>query len=114
MEDLYLSFQPRWIPVILGSLVFLQRGDYMRLNADWKRDSNLKDQYHKFMKEYEELGHMEPIKSQDGRNTCYYLPHHSVFKETSSTTKTRVVFDGSTKTSNGVSLNDILQVGPTV
>ena len=37
-----------------------------------------------------------------------------MFKETSSTTRTRVVFDGSAKSSNGLSLNDLLQVGPTV
>jgi hypothetical protein len=61
------------------------------------------------MKEYEELGHMEPVTSQEGKNTCYYLPHHPVFKETSSTTKTRVVFDGGAKTSNGLSLNDMIQ-----
>jgi hypothetical protein len=79
----------------------------MPLNATGQR-SKPEDQYHKFMREYEELGHMEPIKSQEGRNTCCYLPHHAVFKETSSTTKTRVVFDGRAKTSNGVSLNDIL------
>jgi hypothetical protein len=35
------------------------------------------------MKEYEELGHMEPVTSQEGKGTCYYLPHHPVFKETS-------------------------------
>jgi hypothetical protein len=73
----------------------------------------LKHQYHHFMQEYEELGHMKPVASADTR-TCYNLPHHSVFRETSSTTKTRVVFDGSAKTSNGLSLNDILLVGPTV
>jgi hypothetical protein len=66
------------------------------------------------MKEYEELGHMEPVTSQEGKSTFYCLPHHPVFKETSSTTKTKVVFDGSAKTSNGLSLNDILQVGATV
>jgi len=66
------------------------------------------------MKEYEELGHIEPVNSQELRPPCYVLPHHAVFKETSATTKTRVVFDGSSKTSNGLSLNDILQVGPTV
>jgi len=77
-----------------------------------ERDSTLKNQYHQFLKEYEELGHMEPVNSQEGKPT-YYLPHHPV-KETSSTTKTRVVFDGSAKTSNALSLNDILQVGPTV
>ena len=37
-----------------------------------------------------------------------------MFKETSSTTKTRVVFDGSGKSSTRLSLNNILQVGPTV
>jgi hypothetical protein len=79
-----------------------------------ERDPGLRSQYHNFMKEYEELGHMEPVPSQEERNTCYYLPHHPVFKESSSTTKTRVVFDGSAKTSNGLSLNDILQVGATV
>jgi hypothetical protein len=67
-----------------------------------ERDPALKDQYQRFMKEFEELGHKEPIKSQEGRNTCYYLPHHPVFKETSSTTNIRVVFDGNAKTSNGV------------
>jgi len=66
------------------------------------------------MKEYEELGHMEPVKSQEGKQACYFLPHHPVFKETSTTTKTRVVFDESARTSNGLSLNNILQVGPTV
>ena len=63
------------------------------------------------MKEYEELGHMEPVESQERKTTCYFLPHYPVFKETSTTKKTRVVFDGR---SNGLSLNDILHMGPTV
>jgi hypothetical protein len=79
-----------------------------------ERDADLKKQYHDFMREYEDLGHMKPVTSQEVRDTCYYLPHHPVYKETSSTTRTRVVFDGGAKTSNGVSLNDILQVGATV
>ena len=39
---------------------------------------------------------------------------HAVRKESSTTTKLRVVFDGSAKTSTGVSLNDIMLVGQTV
>ena len=79
-----------------------------------ERDPELKFQYHSFMKEYEHLGHMEPVKPLEERQPCFFLPHHPVFKTTSTTTKTRVVFDGGAKTSNGLSLNDILQVGPTV
>ena len=43
-----------------------------------------------------------------------FLPHHCVFKEDSTTTKLRVVFDGSAKTSSGISLKDALMVGPTI
>jgi hypothetical protein len=79
-----------------------------------ERDPELKVQYHNFMKEYENLGNMEPVNSQEGKNTCYFLTHHPLFKETNSTTRTSVVFDGGAKSSNGMSLNYILQVGPTV
>jgi hypothetical protein len=45
----------------------------------------------------------------------YYLPHHAVFKSSSSTTRARVVFYGSCHSSNGLSLNDdTLLVGPTI
>ena len=40
-----------------------------------------------------------------------FLPHHSVWKETSTTTKLRTVFNGSSKTKSGVSVNDLLHVG---
>ncbi|XP_065078977.1 uncharacterized protein LOC135701957 [Ochlerotatus camptorhynchus] len=43
-----------------------------------------------------------------------FLPHHPVIKESSTTTKVRVVFDASCKTSTGVSLNDALFAGPIV
>ncbi|GFW27197.1 DUF1758 domain-containing protein [Trichonephila clavipes] len=42
------------------------------------------------------------------------LPHHGVVRDTSCTTKLRVVFDASSKTSSGLSLNDLLMVGPRV
>ena len=44
----------------------------------------------------------------------YYMPVHSVHKESSSSTKIRAVFDASAPSASGVSLNDLLAVGPTL
>nr|XP_049464887.1 uncharacterized protein LOC125907318 [Anopheles coluzzii] len=79
-----------------------------------ERNPQLKEDYHAFMKEYLELGHMSLMNKDSGDEQAYYLPHHPVFKASSTTTKVRVVFDGSAKTSTGYSLNDILCVGPIV
>ena len=54
-------------------------------------------QYKAFMEEYVSLGHMEKIPRDQvpmAAGSCYYFPHHPVIKESSSTTKLRVVFDG--------------------
>ncbi|XP_062557788.1 uncharacterized protein LOC134222645 [Armigeres subalbatus] len=79
------------------------------------RDSNLREQYIAFMNEYLAMGHMRKIDqaTQATVQRCY-LPHHSVVKEASTTTKVRVVFDASCKTASGVSLNDVLLVGPVI
>lgn len=44
----------------------------------------------------------------------YYMPHHAVIKEASNTTKLWIVFDAFATTTKGVSLNDLLMVGPTI
>ncbi len=44
-------------------------------------------------------------------NACY-LPHHAVVKESSTSTRLKVVFDASCKSDNGISLNDTLLKGP--
>nr|XP_031836767.1 uncharacterized protein LOC116428794 [Nomia melanderi] len=72
------------------------------------KDPELHRQYCAFMTDYETLGHMTRITNKrviDERPN-YYLPHHAVIKESSFTTKLRVVFDGSAKSSSGISLND--------
>lgn len=74
-----------------------------------------KQQYGEFMEDYLRLGHMEPVPESEIAKSpceCFYLPHHAVQKEDSSTTKLRVVFDGSCRSSSGISLNDRLLVGP--
>lgn len=73
----------------------------------------MKSAYVDFMSEYIKLGHMEVLKSSESNlRYPYYIPHHAVYKLSSTTTKLRVVFNASSKTTNQKSLNDILMVGP--
>lgn len=74
----------------------------------------LKRLYTEFMHEYLVLEHMKPVTDEFNEEGAYYLPHHAVLKPDSTTTKLRVVFDASCKTTTGVSLNDALMVGPVV
>lgn len=65
------------------------------------------------MREYASLGHMHmALTPIDSESKSYYLPHHCVVKDSSSTTKLRVVFDGSSKTTTGISINEKQLVGP--
>ncbi|XP_051165703.1 uncharacterized protein LOC127284351 [Leptopilina boulardi] len=72
-----------------------------------------KESYHNFLREYESLGHMRPVDPPSDKSAqIVYLPHHPVVKATSTTTKTRVVFNASSPSSNQVSLNDLQMIGP--
>ena len=73
------------------------------LERNLKDHGDVKQQYRDFIKEFVDMGHLEEAPQTSG--LCYYLPHHCVFKD-STTTKLRVVFDASSKSPNGNSLND--------
>ncbi|XP_058816642.1 uncharacterized protein LOC131679910 [Topomyia yanbarensis] len=79
------------------------------------KDEVLKKNYHDFLAEFLELGHMRELAGDavDPPNV-FYLPHHAVLKDSSTTTKVRSVFDGSAKTGTGYSLNDALLIGPVI
>jgi len=85
---------------------------FFSLEKRLSQNNELRSKYITFLQEYEALGHMSQIKNVDAVHTnCYYLPHHAVLKAESLTTKTRVVFDASAKTTSGKSLNDVLMNG---
>lgn len=88
---------------------------FQGLERRLSRDVELQFQYKEFMAEYLRLGHMKKVEehSTDRLKRCF-LPHHAVMKESSSTTRLRVVFDASCKTSTGISLNDALLTGPVI
>ena len=88
---------------------------FMQLEQRLCSRPELKADYVKFMEEYYALDHMQLALDQStDKDGFYYMPHHAVIKSQSATTKTRVVFDASCKSHNGVSMNSILTVGPTV
>ena len=73
------------------------------------------DSFQEVMSEYTTLNHSQVVDSQGVQEEeTYYMPVHSVVKETSTTTKIRAVFDASAKTTSKHSFNDTLAVGPTL
>ncbi|XP_053685940.1 uncharacterized protein LOC128735483 [Sabethes cyaneus] len=88
---------------------------FYALERKLSRNPEFRKQYNDFLNEYESLGHCKEIIEDDKVSELprYYLPHHAVFKMTSSSTKVRVVFDASAKSSK-YSLNDVMKSGPVV
>lgn len=89
---------------------------FLLLERRLEQNPELKHEYSKFLREYEDMGHCKIVdESKDAPGSkSYYLPHHAVLRPSSTSTKLRVVFDASAKSSSGVSLNELLMVGPTV
>lgn len=78
------------------------------------RNPGFKEEYDQVLEEYVQLDHMSKVDPNLSVLQQYYLPHHAVIKPESTTTKVRVVFNASARSSNGLSLNDILHTGPTL
>ncbi|XP_071862271.1 uncharacterized protein [Bombus fervidus] len=96
----------------LGSSKAIAMKRLTSLSRRFQRDKQFEADYHAVIKEYLELGHMTRVTTDRAIDDGYFLPHHGVIKESSQTTKLRVVFDGSAPTTTGVSLNDTLHTGP--
>ncbi len=99
----------------LGNSAGSARLRFINLERKLEKTPITYSQYRAFMQEFIDLGHMELVPDAEldlPANKSYYIPHHCVHKEESTTTKLRVVFDASAKSSTGVALNDVLAAGP--
>lgn len=98
---------------MLGKSRELAIARLIQLEKKMEKNSSFATDYRNCITEYLSLGHMKECSQNDDLvEEKFYLPHHAVFKESSTTTKMRIVFDGSAKTSSGVSLNEIFLTGP--
>lgn len=110
---------------ILGRSRNIAIANFRQLEKKFKKNTIYKDRYVHAMNQYFKMGHAKPatkpercyeIQNENGSSNfnCYYMPHLAVIKDDSSTTKTRIVFDASRKSTNGISLNDTLMTGPVI
>ncbi|XP_024869329.1 uncharacterized protein LOC112453022, partial [Temnothorax curvispinosus] len=83
------------------------------MERKFQRDARFGELYRQFMREYEDLKHMELATVSPFNEDEYgcFLPHHGVLRESSTSTKLRVVFNGSQETMSGESLNHHLLIG---
>lgn len=99
-------------PETLGETYSRAERRFLVLEKRLQRNDNYRKLYTDFIHEYISLGHMTRVHTYN--NPHYFMPHHGVFREHSTTTKLRVVFDASAASSTGISLNDLQMVGPPI
>jgi hypothetical protein len=84
----------------------------LQIERKFTREPRYKEEYNKFIKEYLEFGHMKKYNNKFTSDEIYFIPHHAVLKESSTTTKLRVGFDASANTKKCENLNQQCFTGP--
>ncbi|XP_046615350.1 uncharacterized protein LOC124302827 [Neodiprion virginianus] len=83
-----------------------------RQEKQFEADPARKTAYSDFLAEYENLGHMTLVPNPyQASGRVFYLPHHAVVRDNSTTTKIRVVFNGSALTTRKISINSLQYAG---
>lgn len=103
-------------PSLGNSLQMAIKRQY-QMEKKFESNPTFAQEYRKFMQQYADLGHMKIIGNVSSYKALespshFFIPHHAVLKETSTSTKLRVVFDASRRSSNGLSLNEQMLPGP--
>lgn len=83
---------------------------FLRIEKKFRDNKLLYEEYRKFMKNYLDMNHMELVNLNN--KNLNFLTHHAVIRSDAVTTKLRVVFNASAKTTSGYSFNDLQPVGP--
>ncbi|XP_066585539.1 uncharacterized protein [Prorops nasuta] len=108
-----LPFKTEFSKSALGASRSIAESALKRVLYRINKSPEQSESYAKFIREYEQLGHMEKVTTNAiDTDSLVYLPHHAVLKLENGKQKIRVVFNASAKTKSGPSLNDVLLVGP--
>ena len=89
----------------------IAKGQLNSLRNRCEREKGLYESYNAVFQDYLDRGFIEHTSNESIQG--HYLPHHPVFKD-SITTPLRVVFNASSKSDGGKSLNDCLNTGPSL
>ena len=76
------------------------------------KNPEILNEYNSVIQDQLSKGIIERVPTQDQDSIVHYMPHHPVIRKERSTTKVRIVYDGSAKFNDSISLNDCLQTGP--
>ena len=97
-------------PLLPDNFTLAQR----RLIPRLQRNPNLLEEYDSIIKDQEEKGIIERVTSSEDIEVgkTHYLSHHPVLRQDKDTTKVRIVYNASAKSSSGTSLNSCLYPGP--
>lgn len=100
-------------PISLGECRVTALASFQRMEQCLQREPNKTSEYCDFLAEYEQLGHMVKIPTNEISVTPrYYIPHNAVLRDSSATTRLCVYFNASCQTTNSTSLNDYILIGP--
>ncbi|XP_018575288.1 uncharacterized protein LOC108914070 [Anoplophora glabripennis] len=98
----------------LGDSFSIAKKRFSMLEKRFQNNPKLFSEYKDFIDEYIALGHAKYVPltmTNSNLENKYFIPHLCVIRELSTTTKLRVVFDASCKSSSGYSLNDVTLKG---
>lgn len=98
-------------PEQLGDSFHVACRRLLHLEKKLEASVELKQGYHSAIMELIDNNFMV-VSDDQSKTSGYFIPHHMISKPDSPSSKLRVVYDASCKTSTGSSLNDILHTGP--
>ena len=99
---------------VLGDNYFVSENRLKTLANKFKNDKKLLHDYYSIIQDQQQANIIERAPGDYIVGKTHYLPRKAVVKENKTTTKTRMVFDASSKAKGCVSLNDCLETGPSL